>query len=117
MYNSAQHPMHAGLTGTLPASWGTEGAFPALVHLDLHNAFVSGSSSTQKAGGNARQMIQSNDVTQPLPPAWGMPGMYGCCLMRLSPQLCSTALLCCAVPRSAKPLNAQQEGVLGLHTC
>lgn len=79
--------MHAGLTGTLPASWGTEGAFPALMHLDLHNAFVSGSGSTQKAGGNARKMIQSNAVTQPLPATWGMPGTHCCCVMMLSPQL------------------------------
>ena len=76
MYNSAGHSMHAGLTGTLPVSWGIEGAFPALVHLDLHNAFVSGSGSTQTAGGNARKMIQSNAVTQPLPPAWGVPGRH-----------------------------------------
>ena len=112
MYNSVPHSMHAGLTGTLPASWGAEGAFPALVHLDLHNAFVSGSSSTQKAGGNARQMIQSNDVNQPLPPAWGVSGMQCCCMMMLGCQLCSTASFYCGLHRCTKQLNAQQASVL-----
>ena len=64
------------ISGGLPLTWGSEGALPALVELDLGNNSVNGSLPTTWSASNSLPELttlglSNNSLTGALPASWG----------------------------------------------